>query len=115
MPVNLTLRSTCALLIDECAQVIRSCLSYAIYMMCDAHVGLILPRGAPACGQMALPFLLRHRRFVFDGKAPTLKSDELAKRYSKRQTATTDLETAKEVGTGLCCACQPFPLILRLH
>ncbi|KAL6784452.1 RAD2 [Auxenochlorella protothecoides x Auxenochlorella symbiontica] len=37
--------------------------------------------------------------FVFDGKAPTLKSDELAKRYSKRQTATTDLETAKETGT----------------
>lgn len=38
------------------------------------------------------------RRFVFDGKAPTLKADELAKRSQKKSSATAELEAAKEVG-----------------
>uniref|UniRef100_A0A2N9J050 XPG N-terminal domain-containing protein n=1 Tax=Fagus sylvatica TaxID=28930 RepID=A0A2N9J050_FAGSY len=34
--------------------------------------------------------------YVFDGKPPDLKKQELAKRYSKRADATEDLEEAKE-------------------
>ncbi|EPY53154.1 FEN-1 endonuclease [Schizosaccharomyces cryophilus OY26] len=37
--------------------------------------------------------------FVFDGKPPTLKSGELAKRVSRHQKAREDQEEAKEVGT----------------
>ncbi|GMY22188.1 flap endonuclease 1 [Fagus crenata] len=36
--------------------------------------------------------------YVFDGKPPDLKKQELAKRYSKRADATEDLEEAKEAG-----------------
>ncbi|KAM5560852.1 flap endonuclease 1 [Rosa sericea] len=36
--------------------------------------------------------------YVFDGKPPELKSQELAKRYSKRVDATQDLATAVESG-----------------
>ena len=43
----------------------------------------------------AYPFITLIR-FVFDGKAPTLKSEELAKRSSKKAGAATDLEEAKE-------------------
>ena len=35
--------------------------------------------------------------FVFEGKAPELKRAELNKRSAKREGATADLETAKEV------------------
>lgn len=37
-------------------------------------------------------------RFVFEGKPPDLKMEELAKRSTKREDATADLEAAKEVG-----------------
>ncbi|KAL2314558.1 DNA-repair protein rad2 [Schizosaccharomyces pombe] len=37
--------------------------------------------------------------FVFDGKPPTLKSGELAKRVARHQKAREDQEEAKEVGT----------------
>ncbi|WBW72844.1 FEN-1 endonuclease Rad2 [Schizosaccharomyces osmophilus] len=37
--------------------------------------------------------------FVFDGKPPTLKSGELAKRFARHQKAREDQEEAKEVGT----------------
>ncbi|GAV78013.1 XPG_N domain-containing protein/XPG_I domain-containing protein [Cephalotus follicularis] len=36
--------------------------------------------------------------YVFDGKPPDLKKQELAKRYSKRADATTDLQEAMETG-----------------
>ncbi|GAV89464.1 XPG_N domain-containing protein/XPG_I domain-containing protein [Cephalotus follicularis] len=36
--------------------------------------------------------------YVFDGKPPDLKRQELAKRYSKRADATTDLQEAMETG-----------------
>ncbi|KAI6232979.1 Flap endonuclease 1-like protein [Aphelenchoides fujianensis] len=36
--------------------------------------------------------------FVFDGKPPELKSDELVKRYEKREEAKKELEAAKEKG-----------------
>ncbi|XP_057769655.1 flap endonuclease 1 [Salvia miltiorrhiza] len=36
--------------------------------------------------------------YVFDGKPPDLKKQELAKRYSKRADATEDLNTAQETG-----------------
>jgi 5'-3' exonuclease len=34
---------------------------------------------------------------VFEGKPPELKKEELAKRSTKREDATADLEAAKEV------------------
>jgi flap endonuclease-1 len=37
--------------------------------------------------------------YVFDGKPPTFKSGELAKRQAKRAKAQTDLDAAKEGGT----------------
>lgn len=37
--------------------------------------------------------------FVFDGKPPQLKSDELSKRFSRKAEATEDLQIAKESGT----------------
>ncbi|KAL3538369.1 hypothetical protein ACH5RR_001735 [Cinchona calisaya] len=37
--------------------------------------------------------------YVFDGKPPELKKQELAKRFSKREDATEDLDEAKETGT----------------
>ncbi|KAI6695469.1 hypothetical protein NL676_023179 [Syzygium grande] len=37
--------------------------------------------------------------YVFDGKPPDLKKQELAKRYSKRADATEDLEEIKEIGS----------------
>lgn len=36
-------------------------------------------------------------RFVFEGKAPELKREELAKRSNRREDANTELEAAKEV------------------
>ena len=36
--------------------------------------------------------------YVFDGKPPTLKSGELAKRHEKKEQATKDLEKATEEG-----------------
>lgn len=36
--------------------------------------------------------------FVFEGKPPEMKRAELAKRSSKKEEATTELEAAKEVG-----------------
>lgn len=36
--------------------------------------------------------------YVFDGKPPTLKSGELAKRTAAKEKATKDLEEAKEAG-----------------
>lgn len=36
--------------------------------------------------------------FVFEGKAPDLKREELAKRSARREGATTELEQAKESG-----------------
>lgn len=35
--------------------------------------------------------------FVFEGKAPDLKREELAKRSARREGATAELEQAKEV------------------
>ena len=40
------------------------------------------------------------RRFVFEGKPPQAKRDELAKRSSKREGAHAELAAAKEVGGG---------------
>jgi flap endonuclease-1 len=37
--------------------------------------------------------------FVFEGKAPDLKREELAKRSARREGATADLEQAKDAGT----------------
>lgn len=46
------------------------------------------------------------RSFVFEGKPPELKRAELAKRSTKKEEATTELEAAKEVGsTRLACCC----------
>ena len=42
-------------------------------------------------------------RFVFEGKPPELKRDELAKRSTRREGANTDLEAAKEVEGGWHC------------
>lgn len=38
------------------------------------------------------------RRFVFEGKAPDLKREELAKRAARREGANAELEAAKEAG-----------------
>ncbi|KAL4853815.1 Flap endonuclease 1 [Chlorella vulgaris] len=37
-------------------------------------------------------------RFVFEGKPPEMKKEELAKRFERRADANTDLEAAKEAG-----------------
>lgn len=42
--------------------------------------------------------------FVFEGRAPELKREELNKRSSRREDATGDLEAAKEVRRCARCA-----------
>nr|XP_018685663.1 PREDICTED: flap endonuclease 1-like isoform X2 [Musa acuminata subsp. malaccensis] len=43
-------------------------------------------------------FCFCHASYVFDGQPPELKKQELAKRYSKREDATEDLNAAIEAG-----------------
>ncbi|KAG6537958.1 hypothetical protein ZIOFF_003061 [Zingiber officinale] len=46
-------------------------------------------------------------KYVFDGQPPELKKQELAKRYSKREDATNDLNTAIEIiAFGYICCLQ---------
>ena len=51
----------------------------------------------PAHVDVVLQPPLTARSFVFEGRAPELKRQELAKRSSRREDATVELEAAKEV------------------
>ena len=72
----------------------------------SSHRDICVPACSPAL--LNAPTPSSWCSFVFEGKPPELKRAELAKRSTKREDATRELEAAKEVGGGgsrrCCCS-----------